>query len=442
MKYTTLSQSDPIIANLIKAEEKRQKEGLELIPSENYTSASVMEAMGSVLTNKYSEGYPRKRYYGGQVNIDAIEELAQKRGLALFLSPSARDKWSINVQPYSGSPANIAVLFALLEFGDKIMGMALDQGGHLTHGHKVNFSGRAFKVASYGVDKNTEVLDYSAIAKLAKKEKPKLIISGATAYPRKIDFKKFGEIAKSVGAIHMVDISHIAGLIAGGAHQSPFPYADIVTTTTHKTLRGPRSAVIFSKKKFSDKIDKAVFPGLQGGPHDHITAGKAICFEEASQASFKNYAGQIIKNSQKLAAELTKYGFDLVSGGSDNHLILVDLTNKGIPGKVAQEVLDEVSITLNKNTVPYDPRSPFDPSGIRLGTPALTTRGMKEKEMSAVAKYINETLGAVKVDDKQIESAGLFPKFKTSYSVDKKVIIKIRQEVKKLAVKFPVPGIK
>lgn len=440
MDYINIKKTDNKIYQLIKAEEKRQKEGLELIPSENYTSASVMEAMGSILTNKYSEGYPGKRYYGGQQWIDKIETLAQDRGLKLFgLSDKA---WGVNVQPYSGSPANIAVLFGMLKFGDKIMGMALDQGGHLTHGHRVNFSGRAYEIIPYKVDKNTGLLNYSAIAKLAKEHRPKLIISGATAYPRKIDFKKFGEIAKSVGALHMADISHIAGLVAGGVHQSPFPYADIVTTTTHKTLRGPRSAVIFAKLKYIEAINKAIFPGLQGGPHDHVNAGKAVCFAEACKPSFKTYAKQIVKNSKKLADELTKFGFDLVSGGSDNHLILVDLTNKGIPGKVAQEILDEVGITLNKNTVPYDLRSPFDPSGIRLGTPAITTRGMKEKEMIKIAKFINQALSVVQVIDKKIPSSGPFPKFKTNYTVNKNVIKKIRQEVKKLAIKFPVPGIK
>ena len=420
MQYESIKKTDLKIYQIIKAEEKRQKEGIELIPSENYTSEAVMEAMGSVLTNKYSEGYPRKRYYGGQENIDDMEELCQKRALNLFVPLRSQKNWHINIQPLSGSPANIAVLFALLEFGDKVMGMNLSQGGHLTHGHPVNFSGKAYKFFQYGVRQDNQQIDYDKIEAIAKKVKPKMVISGATAYSRIIDFKRFQAIARKVGAIHLADISHIAGLIAGGVHPSPFPFADVVTTTTHKTLRGPRGAVIFCQKKYADAVDKAVFPGLQGGPHDHINAGKAICFLEASKPSFKKYAEQIVKNSKAFAKELINQGFDLVSGGSDNHLILIDLSKLKIPGKIAQGTLDKIGITVNKNTVPFDKRSPFDPSGIRLGTPAATSRGMKEKEFTLIAQMIKNALASIGDETK---------------------LKKIKQKVKKLALKFPVPGI-
>jgi len=413
-----LSKNDPALWRLIEGEKRRQKFGLELIPSENYTSKSVLEANGSILTNKYSEGYPRKRYYGGQEYIDQIEELAQQRLLKLFkLSPKT---WHANVQPYSGSPANMAVYFAIVQPGEAIMGLKLVEGGHLTHGHKVNFSGKLYHALQYTLDPKTGRLNYNEIAKLAKKHKPKLIISGATAYPRKIDFSKFGEIAKSVGAHHLADISHIAGLIVGGVHPSPFAHADVVMTTTHKTLRGPRSAVIMCRKEIADAIDKAVFPGLQGGPHEHTIAAKAVCLAEAMQPGFRTYAKQIVKNAQTLAKELTINNYQLVTGGTDNHLILIDLTNKNITGQRAQTVLDEVGITVNKNTVPNEPRSPFDPSGIRLGTPALTSRGMKESEMIKVADLIDRTL-------KNAES--------------QKELKKIRQDVTALAKRFPVPGV-
>ena len=421
MQYKHIEKVDPEIYKIIKAEEKRQKEGLELIPSENYTSEAVMEAMGSILTNKYSEGYPRKRYYGGQENIDDMEELAQKRALDLFVPLRSQKNWHTNVQPLSGSPANIAVLFALLNFGDKVMGMSLDQGGHLTHGHPVNFSGKAYKFFQYGVKRDNQQIDYNEVEKIAKKVKPKIIISGATAYSRIINFRKFQAIAKKVGAIHMADIAHIAGLVAGGVHPSPFPFTDVVTTTTHKTLRGPRGGVIFCQKKYASAIDKAIFPGLQGGPHDHINAAKAICFFEASKPNFKKYAEQIVENSRAFAKELKKLGFNLVSGGSDNHLILIDLSNFKIPGKVAQEILDKVNITVNKNTVPFDKRSPFDPSGIRLGTAACTTRGMKENDFAMIAGLIKNALSNI---------------------CNKKKLIKIKQQVKKLALQFPVPGIR
>jgi len=421
MQYTQIKKTDPQIYQIIKAEEKRQREGLELIPSENYTSDAVMEAMGSILTNKYSEGYPRKRYYGGQKNIDAMEELAQRRALDLFVPQGSQKNWHINVQPLSGSPANIAVLLALLNFGDKVMGMSLDQGGHLTHGHPVNFSGKAYKFFQYGVRRDNQQIDYNEVEKIAFKIKPKMIISGATAYPRMIDFKRFNAIAKKVGAIHMADIAHIAGLIAGGVHPSPFPFTDVVTTTTHKTLRGPRGGVIFCQKKYASAIDRAVFPGLQGGPHDHINAAKAVCFGEAQKAGFAKYVAQIVKNSKVFAKELKKLGFSLVSDGSDNHLILIDLSNFEITGKIAQETLDKVGITVNKNTVPFGKRSPFNPSGIRLGTAACTTRGMKENDFAMITDLIKNALSNI---------------------CNEKKLIKIKQRVKKLALKFPVPGIK
>ncbi len=413
-----MNYADKEIFDLIEAEKKRQKEGLELIPSENYTSAEVMAACGSILTNKYSEGYPGKRYYGGQENIDQIELLAQKRALALFnLDPNV---WHVNVQPYSGSPANSEVYLALADFNDTLMGMNLTMGGHLTHGHKVSFSGKAYNFVQYSVKKETHLIDYDEVSKLALEHKPKIIISGATAYPRVIDFKKFGEIAKEVGAIHMADISHIAGLVAAGVHPSPFEYADVVTTTTHKTLRGPRAAIIFCKKEYAQAIDKAVFPGMQGGPHEHTIAAKAIAFKEAMTPEFKDYGKQIVKNAQALAQELTNLDYSLISGGTDNHLLLIDLTNKDITGQEAQTVLDKVGITLNKNTVPYELRSPFDPSGIRLGTPALTTRGMKESEMAQIAGFINDALSLRNKPEK---------------------LGQIRQKVIKLATKFKVPGI-
>ncbi len=403
-----IAASDPKVASLIRDEVKRQREGIELIPSENYVSGAVLEAMGSLLTNKYSEGYPRKRYYGGNRVIDEVEELAIARARKLF-----KTNYHVNVQPYSGSPANMAVFFGLLEFGDKIMGMRLDQGGHLTHGSPVSFSGKAYKVVSYGVDKKTEKLDYAEIYRLARKERPKLIICGATAYPRVIEFKKFAAIAKSVGAILMADISHIAGLVAAGIHPTPFGYADVVTTTTHKTLRGPRSAVIFCKEKYARDIDKAVFPGLQGGPHDHTTAAKAVAFTEAMKPSFKRYAKLIVENSRALSSSLSKLGYRIVSGGTDNHLLLVDVTQKNLTGKEAQNRLDEVGISVNKNTIPYDPLPPFTTSGIRLGTPAISSRGMKPKDMKIVAELIDEcllgkTLASL-VSKKVIKFASQFP---------------------------------
>ncbi len=389
-----LKAVDPEVAKIIEDEKKRQNNGLELIPSENYASMAVLEALGSVLTNKYSEGYPGKRYYGGNQFIDQAELLAIERAKKIFGAEH------VNVQPYSGSPANAAVYFGLLKFGDTIMGLSLDQGGHLTHGHKVSFSGIAFKSVPYFLDKKTHLLNYDEIRRHAKKHKPKLIISGYTAYPRKIDFKQFSEIAEDVGAISMADIAHIAGIIAAGMHPSPFPYMDVVTTTTHKTLRGPRGAMIMCKKEFAEKIDKAVFPGLQGGPHDNNTAAIAVALGQVMQPEFKGYISQVLKNAKALAEGLIEEGFDLVSRGTDNHLILVDLTNKGVSGKQAEAALDEAGITLNKNMVPYDKRTPFDPSGIRLGTPIVTTRGMREPEMKQIAEWISKVIN--NIDNKAV----------------------------------------
>lgn len=380
---------DKKIENLIKKEAIRQRETIDLIASENFVSNDVREALGSVLTNKYSEGYPGKRYYPGNVYYDEIEELAKERALKVFrLNPK---EWHVNVQPYSGSPANLAILTALVEPGETIMGMALSSGGHLTHGHKVSATGKFWKSVQYTVNQKTGLIDFKAVSELAKKEKPKVIISGFTAYPRRVNFKKFGEIAKSVGAYHVADISHIAGLVAAGVHPSPFPYTDAVMTTTHKTLRGPRGAVILCRKELAEKIDKAVFPGLQGGPHNNATAGKAVAFFEALQPSFKNYAKQIVKNAKALSEALTKKGFKLVTGGTDTHLLLLDAQSVGLDGMTAEKKLEAVGIIANRNTIPGDP-SPFKPSGIRIGTPAVTSMGMKEKEMKEIADLIHQTL--------------------------------------------------
>lgn len=410
-----IQQQDGDLFELIESEKKRQAEGIELIPSENYTSEAVMEACGSILTNKYSEGYPGKRYYGGQENVDKIENIAIERAKKLFGAEHA------NVQPYSGSPANYEIYFALLNFGDTVMGLKLDQGGHITHGLPIGFSGKAYNFIPYEVEKDTGKIDMEKVRALAIEHKPKMIVAGFTAYPRDIEWRKFREIADEVGAIAMADISHTAGLIAGGELENPVPYFDVVMTTTHKTLRGPRGAMIMCKEKYAKDIDRAVFPGMQGGPHEHIIAGKAIAFGEALKPEFKEYAKQVRKNAVHLAEELKKRGFELVSGGTDTHLILIDLTNKNVPGKVAQSMLDSVGITLNKNTVPFDTRSPMDPSGIRLGTPAITTRGMKEPEMERVADWIDRVIS--NIDDLEMHK-------------------QIKEEVKEMSLKFPVPGIK
>ena len=385
----SLSKVDPQVCKAVEEELNRQRTKLELIASENIVSRAVMEAQGSVLTNKYAEGYPGKRYYGGCEYVDVAEQLAIDRAKELFGA-----NWA-NVQPHSGAQANMAVFFALLKPGDTILGMNLTDGGHLTHGSPVNISGTYYKVIPYGVDKETERIDYDALEVLAKEQKPKMIIAGASAYARIIDFERIGAIAKAVGAIFMVDMAHIAGLVAAGQHPSPVPYADVVTSTTHKTLRGPRGGLILGRdEELGKKINKAVFPGIQGGPLMHVIAAKAVALGEALAPSFKEYGAQVVKNAAALADELTKHGYRIVSGGTDTHVMLVDLTNKDITGKEAQTLLDEVNITANRNTIPFEPRSPFVTSGIRLGSPALTTRGFVEEDMREVARIIAYVLDA------------------------------------------------
>ena len=389
------TMKDTQIKKLIEAEKKRQKSVINLIASENYVSKDVLEALGSELTNKYAEGYPGKRYYGGQAHVDDIEELAQARALKLFgLSPK---KWHVNVQPLSGSPANLAVYTGLVPKEGKIMGMFLDHGGHLTHGHKVSATGKFWQQVPFGVDAVTEVINYDEIKKIAEQEKPNIIVAGFTAYPRKVDFKKFREIADSAGALLMVDMSHFGGLVAGKVYSSPFLYADVVTTTVHKTLRGPRSAMIFSRideRELYKKIDKAVFPGLQGGPHLNQIAAVAVALKEADTPAFKKYAQQVVKNADTLAKELKKLGWKIISGGTDTHLMLVDtwMNGAGISGKEASDRLEQAEIIVNKNTIPGETRSPMDPSGIRLGTAAETTRGKKEKDMVKIAQKIDMIL--------------------------------------------------
>ena len=426
-----IEDTDPEVANSIKNELTRVRNGVELIPSENFVSKAVLQAMGSVFTCKYSEGYPHKRYYGGQEFVDVVEDLAIDRAKRLFGAEH------VNVQPYSGSPANMAVFFTLMKPGEKFLGFDLNAGGHLTHGSPVNFSGKLFNCVPYNVDKETELLDMDEIRKLAIKEQPKMILSGLTAYPRKLDFKAFQEIAEEVGAYHFSDISHIAGMCAAGVLQSPVPYADVVTTTTHKTLRGPRGAIIMCKeedrlkekyhpdwkKNLARMIDFNVFPGIQGGPHDHINAAKAVAFKEALQPDFKEYAQQIVKNAKAMADELMSNGIDLVSGGTDNHLMLIKLGNKGLngKGKDVQDALEKAEIFVNKNSIPYEPNTPFYPSGLRLGTPALTTRGMKESEMKVVAKGI-----ATVIDNYQ----------------DKATLEKVKDDILELCKEFPLyPGL-
>jgi glycine hydroxymethyltransferase len=381
-----LERTDPDVAAIIRRELERQNTTIQLIASENFTSRAVLEAQGSVLTNKYSEGYPRKRYYGGNYVVDEVEELAQVRACELFGAEHA------NVQPHSGANANMAAYLALLEPGDKVMGMRLDQGGHLTHGSPVNFSGRLYDFVAYGVTESDEVLDYGHIRELAQKERPKLIIAGATAYPRIIDFEAFRAIADDVGALLLVDAAHIAGLVAGGVHPSPVPYADVVTFTTHKTLRGPRAGAILCTQPYAAAIDKALFPGLQGGPLMHVVAAKAVAFHEAAQPSFREYAAEIVVNARALAGALASEGFRIVSGGTDNHLMLVDLRPFGVTGKQAQESLDRAGITVNKNAIPNDPEKPFVTSGLRLGTAAVTTAGMGEPEMGEISSFIATVL--------------------------------------------------
>ena len=383
--YSNLEKMDKEIYDIIKKEEKRQSENIELIASENFVSPAVLEAVGSILTNKYAEGYPNARYYGGCHNIDEIEALAISRAKELFGAEHA------NVQPHSGSQANMAVYMSVLEPGDTVLGMDLSNGGHLTHGSKVNFSGKLYNFVAYGINENGYI-DYEDVLAKALEFKPKMIVAGASAYPRSIDFAKFREIADKVGAYLMVDMAHIAGLVAAGEHMSPVPYADFVTTTTHKTLRGPRAGLILCKKDYAKKLDKTIFPGIQGGPLEHVIAGKAVCFGEALKPEFKEYAHNIILNAKALADALIGYGFNLVSNGTDNHLMLIDLRNKGITGKEATEWLDNVGITVNKNSVPNDPEKPTVTSGIRVGTAAVTTKGLKEEDMKVLAEAMDLTL--------------------------------------------------
>jgi glycine hydroxymethyltransferase len=413
-RMDALKQTDPELYDLIRAEERYELESVRLIPSENYVSRAVLEATGSILTNKYSEGYSGRRYYEGQRYIDQIETIVAERARTLFGAEHA------NVQPYSGSPANLAVYFALLKPGDTLMGLALPHGGHLTHGWNVSATGTFWRPVHYLVDRETQRIDYDAVRDLARKERPRVIVTGATAYPRQFDFKLFAEIAKDVGAFLLADISHIAGLIVAGAHPDALPWADVVTTTTHKTLRGPRGAMILCRKEFADRIDKAVFPGLQGGPHNHTTAAIGVALKEAAQPAFKEYGHQIVRNAKAMAEELLARGFNLVSGGTDNHLILIDLANKKVIGKKASQALDRVGIVCNYNTVPYDPRKPFSPSGVRLGTPAVTSRGMGEGEMRQIARWIDEVIAHVD---------------------DETVLARVKAEVGEMCSHFPAPGI-
>ncbi len=409
-----LPRTDPEIHALIEAEERFQADSLRLIPSENYVSRAVLEATGSVLTNKYTEGYPGRRYYEGQRNIDPLETLVGERAKALFGTEHA------NVQPYSGSPANLAVYFALLKPGEKIMGLSLPHGGHLTHGWAVSATGVLWQSAPYGVDPVTKRIDPDAVRDIARRERPQIIVAGATAYPRLFDFAAFGEIAREVGAYFLADIAHIAGLVVAGAHPSPVPHADVVTTTTHKTLRGPRGAMILCRDDLGERIDRAVFPGLQGGPHNHTTAAIGVALKEAATPEFRAYGQQVVANARVLAAALLDRGYDLVSGGTDNHLILIDMTNKGLTGKKAARALDRAGIVVNANTVPFDPRKPFSPSGIRLGTPAIPSRGMGAADMPRVAAWIDEVVRAA--DDPSVQD-------------------RVAGEVAEFCRAFPAPGL-
>ena len=407
----TLNQVDPAIAEIIQAETRRQEEGLELIASENFVSPAVLEAVGSPLTNKYAEGYPGKRYYGGCEEVDRAEQLAIDRARALFGAVAA------NVQPHSGSQANMAAYMAVMKPGDTLLALDLNSGGHLTHGSAFNFSGKLYKAVHYGLLKDTETIDFAQVAALAKEHRPQVLVVGASAYPRTLDFPRFKEIADSVGAKLMVDMAHIAGLVAGGTHPSPVPYADIVTSTTHKTLRGPRSGMILMKEEYAKSLNSQIFPGIQGGPLMHVIAAKAVAFLEASQPAFKDYARQVVQNARALAEGLAGQGVRLVSGGTDNHLMLLDLRPKKITGKAAEEVLGKAGITVNKNQIPFDPEKPTVSSGVRVGTPALTTRGMKEAEMGVVAKLIGQAL---------------------DHPGDEAVLARVRGEVKELTRSFPL----
>src|SRR5919112_474053 len=411
-RNSSLAETDPLIAGAIDNEVARQANGLELIASENFVSEAVLEAAGSVFTNKYAEGYPGKRYYGGCEWTDVVEQAAIDRAKEIFGADHA------NVQPHSGAQANMSVYLAVIQYGDQILGMNLSHGGHLTHGHPLNFSGLSYKVVDYGVSRETEQIDYDELQRLAEEHRPRMIVCGASAYPRTINFERIGEIARSVGAKLMADIAHIAGPVAAGLHPSPVPHADFVTTTTHKTLRGPRGGLILCGEKYAKEIDSQAFPGIQGGPLMHVIAAKAVCFKEALQPAFQEYQKQIVKNAKALAEGMKRNGYRLVSGGTDNHLMLVDVGAKGVTGKDCQLALDEAGITVNKNTIPFETRSPFQGSGIRIGTPAVTTRGMKEQEMAAIADMISEVL----MDIKNVDA-----------------VRSVRQRVHELTARFPLP---
>ncbi len=412
MKYDYLPKQDPAVWQIIKAEEQRQNDEIELIASENYVSPAVLEAMATVLTNKYSEGYAGRRYYGGNYNIDDIETLAIERAKELFSAEH------VNVQPLSGSPANAAVYMAFLNPGDKVLGLKLDHGGHLSHGHSVNFSGRLYNFVQYGVDPESGIINMESVREIALREKPKMIVAGFSAYSREIDWRGFQDIADEIGAYTFADIAHIAGLIAARQLDNPVPIFDVVSTTTHKTLRGPRGAIIMCKEKYAKQVNSAVFPGMQGGPHDHITAAKAVAFGEALKPEFKEYAGQIIKNAQAMADEFMRRGYRIISGGTDNHLMVIDLGNKGLAGKEAEKVLERIGVSVSRSTIPNDPNPPLNPSGMRVGTPAVTTRGMKEEEMKLIVSYIDRALGN-KASEKELQS--------------------LKDEVKKLCYRFPIP---
>ncbi len=413
MTYPSLGKQDKEIFNAVMKEEKRQAEEIELIASENYVSSAVLETMATVLTNKYSEGYPGKRYYGGNNCIDTIENIAIERAKKLFSAEH------VNVQPLSGSPANAAVYMAFLKPGDKVLGLKLDHGGHLSHGHPVNFSGMLYDFVQYGVDETTGKIDMEEVRKIALKEKPKMIVAGYSAYSREIDWKKFKEIADEVGAFTFADIAHTAGLIAGKQMDNPVPFFDVVSTTTHKTLRGPRGAMIMCKEKFAKQVDRAVFPGMQGGPHDHINAAKAVAFAEALKDDFQGYAKQVILNAQTMANRFVELGYKVISGGTDNHLLVVDLSNKGMVGKDAEIALDKIGISISRSTIPNDPNPPYNPSGIRIGTPAVTTRGMKESEIIKITNIVHEAL-----KNKEDDSA----------------LAKLKNDIKNLCANYLIPS--
>ncbi len=425
MSEPSLQESDPAVAKLIAEENRREHDSLRLIASENYASRAVMEATGSCLTNKYSEGYAHKRYYEGQAVIDEVEELAIARVKSLFAKTravgSGEEDLHVNVQPYSGSPANLAVYLAFVKPGETIMGLGLPAGGHLTHGHSVSITGKFFKSVPYGVKRSDHRIDLDEVRALAREHKPKLIWCGTTAYPRTLDFAAFREIADEVGAILAADIAHISGLVVGGAHPSPVGIADVVTSTTHKTFRGPRGGMILCKKEHASAIDRAVFPGLQGGPHNHTTAAIAVAAGEAARPDFVQYAKKVVENARALGEALAGRGFSLITGGTDNHLLLLDLTSKGVPGKVAAQALDRAGVVLNYNSIPFDPRKPFDPSGLRLGTPAVTTRGMGKDVMVKLAEWIDRVVAA---------------------PADEAVVAKVAGEVKELCGKYPAPGLR